>query len=67
MTMKILTLIWAEVDDNGKPSPTKKVLKRSFVESDDESSPKTVSVAQKPKAEEEPKVTTQPDAKQNDK
>merc|ERR1712129_367871 len=56
-----------DVDDNGKPSPTKKVLKRSFVESDDESSPKTVSLAQKPKAEVEPKPTTQPDAKQNDK
>merc|ERR1712129_145276 len=56
-----------DVDDNGKPSPTKKVLKRSFVESDDETLPKTVSVAQKPKAEVEPKPTTQPDAKQNDK
>merc|ERR1712129_72724 len=58
-----------DVDDNGKPSPTEKVLKRAFVESDDETLPKTVSVAQKPKAkvEVEPKPTTQPDAKQNDK
>merc|ERR1712129_99238 len=56
-----------EGDDNGKPSPSKKVLKRSFVESDDEPSPKTVSVAQKPKTEVEPKAITQPDAKQNDK